>query len=68
MKEATVCVQSLKQLFFITGNALSVCRGTWFTGSGAPELWQPIVEEDAEHFYLGGVLKETKTLVTFIDN
>ena len=48
MKEANVCVQSLKELFFITGNALAVCRGTWFTGSGAPELWQPIVEEDAE--------------------
>ena len=48
MKEAKVCVQSLKELFFITGNALAVCRGTWFTGSGAPELWQPIVEEDAE--------------------
>ena len=48
MKEVKVCVQSLKELFFITGNALAVCRGTWFTGSGAPELWQPIVEEDAE--------------------
>ena len=48
MKEGKVCVRSLKELFFITGNALAVCRGTWFTGSGAPELWQPIVEEDAE--------------------
>lgn len=48
MWEAKVCAQSLKELFFITGNALSVCRGTWFTGSGASELWQPIVEEDAE--------------------
>lgn len=48
MKGANISVQSLKELFFITGNALAVCRGTWFTGSGAPELWQPIVEEDAE--------------------
>ena len=42
------CFQCHAWFLTNTGKSLAVCRGTWFTGSGAAETWQPVNEEDAE--------------------
>ena len=31
----------------MAGNSISVCRGTWFTGTSSTDAWQPLSEEDA---------------------
>ena len=31
-----------------TDDSLSVCRGTWFTGTSSLDAWQPLREDDSE--------------------
>lgn len=44
--EVDVVARECKPIYW-KGKSLSVCRGTWFTGSSAHETWQPVSEEDA---------------------
>lgn len=45
--EVDVVARECKPIYW-KGKSLTVCRGTWFTGSTSSEIWQPVAEEDAE--------------------
>lgn len=43
--EVDVVARKCKPIYW-KGNSISVCRGTWFTGTST-DAWQPLCEEDA---------------------
>lgn len=45
--EVDILARECKPIYW-KGNSISVCRGTWFTGSSSTDTWQPLTEDDAE--------------------